>query len=264
MIRRYIERVRDARRQQREDARALGSYRANLPYLHRALEGMDDIRLVLEQVMSNAGDGEAPFLHAPDLLARVRAIRGTAARAAVESASAEALGHIRKLTREIEGVGASWADERRRCTLSGGRVTLGELRAAKAFVDGKEWPGEPGHAQPPKESAALREAEVRANLILVVPESVLQDAIRLGGRLLVGGSRTDRETMRAYFQTLALQVNHMIAHKRTSGRVHVQLLKNCIEYACRPVEDLWTGDSALIPFGRLSDEVEFAIAETRK
>lgn len=135
MIGRVHNAIRACFARRRADRRALDSYRANVPYLRARLSAMPDICAVLDQVASNAGDGADAYVHITDLRDKVLALRAEHFRASHEKTLRDALMHLRLLAREIDGVSEQWADERLRRTLSGGSVTLGEFRAAKAFIN---------------------------------------------------------------------------------------------------------------------------------
>ncbi|MFM0608722.1 hypothetical protein PQR05_29750 [Paraburkholderia sediminicola] len=188
MIRLAIEAIKARRRQREADARALASYRGNVPRLQGWLAEMPDMCMVLEQVKSNAGDGSARYLDGMELRDRVYAIRR--------------------------------ADTQKR-------------------------------------------AEERARIALVAPVFVLEDAIRFGSKMILQGDQ-DRDRIRSYFRTLATQVAHMVEHDRTSKRVSTILLNRYIEFAARPGDGyLWTGETALMNFFHLSEEVEYAIKRSR-
>lgn len=54
--------------------------------------------------------------------------------AAPDEQLVQAIAHLRALCNEIDGVSAKWDDARRRSSLAGGTVTLGQYRAARRFI----------------------------------------------------------------------------------------------------------------------------------
>ena len=54
--------------------------------------------------------------------------------AAPDEQLVQAIAHLRALCNEIDGVSAKWDDARRRSSLTGGTVTLGQYRAARRFI----------------------------------------------------------------------------------------------------------------------------------
>jgi hypothetical protein len=127
------------RAQRRNDQFALASYRSHIPLLRRWLADMPDVCALLDQLAYEAGDkGIDASLRCcgpGELRDRLRDARRAQHRAAHEKTLRDALSHLRVLAREIDGVDPKWADERRRASLTGGSLTLGELRAAKRFLD---------------------------------------------------------------------------------------------------------------------------------
>lgn len=131
LIKRY--RQRQASRVRSEQA--LFSYRVHVGAYLRWFASEPDVCALLENLKAIADGGmSAQPLGNAELRDKVRALRAAEYQSTRTNEMAHALAHLRNLVREIDGVGETWADERRRCTLSGGAVTLGELRAAKAFL----------------------------------------------------------------------------------------------------------------------------------
>jgi hypothetical protein len=138
MVRRILYALRARRETARRDAIALRQYRE---LTARYVEWLDDEAIVvtLNNLRRLAGDdgffAAVSGLGVRALRGRVSEIREARQSAALDAERAAALAHLRNLVREVEGVDPSWSDTRRRGTLSGGTVTIGEYRAAKKFID---------------------------------------------------------------------------------------------------------------------------------